>query len=251
MQAALTARKRGLDVTLYEKEAEIGGELNHIGNPDFKEDFRNYAAYIKNAVKKCGAKIITGHEATAEELAAIGYDAVIVAEGSHVSCPPIPGIETSGVLDPIPVIDGVLPEGEEVLVCGAGLVGCEAALVLAEKGKKVTMIDQLPEHAPNMPIYAKWVLNARLAETHVKICTNHMIKELRPGEVVTCDKDGNEEVFKGDAVVLALGLTPNHKLANELRRIAPQIRVLTAGDTNGSRKIMNSTEEGYHAARII
>jgi hypothetical protein len=51
--------------------------------------------------------------------------------------------------------------------------------------------------------------------------------------------------------VLALGLTPNHKLANELRRIAPQIRVLTAGDTNGSRKIMNSTEEGYHAARII
>ena len=251
MQAVLTARKRGLDVTLYEKEADIGGELNHIGNPEFKADFRKYAAYIKNAVRNSGAKIITGHAATAEELASIGYDAVIVAEGSHVSCPKIPGIETSGVLDPIKVVDGILPEGKDVLVCGAGLVGCEAALVLAESGKKVTMIDQLPEHAPNMPIYAKWVLNARLAEAHVSIQTNRTIKELRPGQVVTTDKDGNEEVFSGDAVVLALGLTPNHTLANELRKIAPGIRVLTAGDTNGARKIMSCTEEGYHAARII
>ncbi len=113
------------------------------------------------------------------------------------------------------------------------------------------MIDQLPEHAPNMPIYAKWVLNARLAETKVVIETNRTIKCLRPNEVVTVDAEGNEKVFKGDAIVLALGLTPNHELANKLRKIAPGIRVLTAGDTNGSRKIMNSTEEGYQAARII
>ena len=251
MQAVLTARKRGLDVTLYEKEADIGGELNHIGNPSFKEDFRNYAQYIKHAVRTSGAKIITGREFTPEEIAAIGYDAVIVATGSHVAKPAIPGLAEAGVLDPIAVIDGSIPEGKEILVCGAGLVGCEVALFLAEMGKKVTMIDQLSEHAPAMPIYAKWVLNSRLCEAHVDIQTSKTIQSLEKGKVVCTDADGKEIVYTGDAVVLALGLSPSKGFAEELRKADPRLRIIPIGDVNGSRKIMNATEEGYHAARIL
>lgn len=250
MQAALSARLRGHDVTLYEKEAEIGGELNHIGNPEFKEDFRNYAQYLKTAVRNSGAKVIVNHEATAEELVSIGYDAVICAIGSSVAKPNIPGL-AENTLDPIAIVDGKLPEADEVLVCGAGLVGCEVALVLAEAGKKVTMIDKLPAHAPNMPIYTKWVLNARLAESHVAIECNKSIKTIEAGKIVTTDAEGNEVVYTGDAVVCALGLKPNRGLAEKLFELDPTLKVVSIGDTNSSRKIMNATEEAYHAARTL
>ena len=121
----------------------------------------------------------------------------------------------------------LVPEGKEVLVCGAGLVGCEVALFLAEKGKKVTMIDQLSEHAPAMPIYAKWVLNSRLCETHVNIQTSKTIQSVEKGRVICRDADGKEAVYTGDAIVLALGLSPTRGFAEALRKADPSIRIIS------------------------
>jgi len=135
LQATLTATERGHDVTLFEKEDRLGGALYHVGIPDFKLDYRDYTNYIVNAVKNCGAKIVTGTEVNAEMLAEGNFDVIIVATGAEPFKPHIEGIEDETILNPLKVLEGEIPEGKSVVVCGAGLVGCEVAMFLAEKAK--------------------------------------------------------------------------------------------------------------------
>ena len=149
------------------------------------------------------------------------------------------------------MLEGGIPEGLDVVVSGAGLVGCEVAMFLAEKGKNFTMIDMLPEPAPDMPIYTKWVLNSKLAELGIKIKTDHEIVEMT-GKHVRCKHDGNITEFIADAVVCALGLKSRKQLTEELRdKLKNTVDIIPVGDTNSPRKIMQAVHEGFHAARRI
>ncbi len=85
----------------------------------------------------------------------------------------------------------------------------------------------------------------------MNIRTGHRIDRIEAGQVTCTDKNGEKVTFTGDAVVCALGLTSTRGIAEELHKIAPSLKVISIGDTNKPRKIMNATEEGYHAARII
>jgi len=252
MQAALTATERGHDVTLFEKQDRLGGALYHVGIPDFKLDYRDYMNYIVNAVKDCGAKIVTGIEVDADMLANGNFDVIIVATGASTFKPPIEGIEDESILDPLKVLEGKIPEGKNVVVCGAGLVGCEVAMFLAEKGKEVTMIDKLPDLAPDMPIYTKWVLNSKLAELGIKIKLNHEIIKMT-GKNVSCKHGDSIIDFDADAVVCALGLKPRKELTEKLREKlkGTNVEIIPVGDTNSPRKIMQAVHEGFHAARRI
>lgn len=53
-------------------------------------------------------------------------------------------------------------------MCGAGLVGSEVSMFLAEQGKTVTMIDMIQEPAMELAIYTRWALIAKLAELGVQ-----------------------------------------------------------------------------------
>lgn len=248
MQAAQTAVSRGHDVTLFEKNSELGGALYYVSIPDFKLDYKDYTEYMIQATKTCGATIKTGTEATVEMLR--GFDTIIAATGAVTFKPGIKGAEDTAILDPLLVLDGQIPGGEEVLVCGAGLVGCEVAMEIAQKGKKVTMIDMLPDVAPDMAIYTKWVLNAKLAELGIQVKVNHKIVEMT-GKKVICEFEGREVAFVGDAVICALGLKSERSLWQQLQEKLPDTEIIPVGDINSPRKIMQATHEGFHAARRI
>ena len=251
IEAAITATERGHDVTLFEKEDRLGGQLHYIGIPDFKSDYRDYESYMINAVKNCGAKIVTGVEVTADMIVKEGFDVAIVATGASTFIPNIPGKDQDKIYDPLKVLDGDIPEGENVLVCGAGLVGSELALFLGNMGKKITIIDMLPDVAPDMTIYNKMVFNAELVQAGVVRKVNHRITELNAKSVKCLDENGNEVEFEGDAVICALGLKSRRTLLEDLRKVGNGLRVIPVGDANGPRKVMQATHEGYHAARII
>jgi len=249
MQAAQTASERGHEVTLFEKNTELGGALYYVAIPDFKLDYKDYMVSMIEATKNCGATIKTGTEATAEILK--GFDTVIVATGATTYKPDIKGSEDTSILDPLNVLDEETSvTGDSVIICGAGLVGCEAAMVIAQRGKKVTIIDMLPDIVPDMAIYTKWVLNSCMAELGIQVKVNHKIVEMT-GKKVVCDFEGKEVAFEGDAVVCALGLKPDRKLWNELREKLEGVEIIPVGDINSPRKIMQATHEGFHAGRRI
>ncbi|MCR1900072.1 FAD-dependent oxidoreductase [Irregularibacter muris] len=250
MQATLTAMERGHDVTLFEKDDRLGGALYYVGLPDFKIDYRDYTKYLIHAVENSGAKIKTGTEVTAQMIKKGNFDTVIVATGAVTYKPGIKGAEDTTIVDPLKVLDGNIPEGKDIIVCGAGLIGCEVAMFLAELGKNVTMIDKLPEPAMDLAIYTKWVLNSKLAELGVKVRVDHKIDEMT-GKYVKCTVDNQEVEYKGDAVVCALGLKAERKLLEDLRRNGKEMEIIPVGDVNNPRKIIQAVHEGFHAARRI
>lgn len=250
MQAAIIATLRGHDVTLFEKDARLGGQLYYVSIPDFKQDYRDYTQYIIRATESCGAKIKTGVEVTVDIIKNGGFDVVIVATGASTFKPGIAGAKDEAIFDPLEVLDGKIPEGREILVCGAGLVGCEVAMFLSERCKTVTMIDMLPMVAPDMPIYTKWVLDSKLAELGIKIKLNHKIIEMS-GKHVKCKTDNQEVDYQADAVISALGLKSKRRLLDELRKECKDIEIIPVGDINEPRKIIQAVHEGFHAGRRI
>lgn len=218
--------------------------------PDFKSDFRGYTNYMINAVRASGAKIETGVEVTANLIKDRGFDSVIVATGASTFKPNIDGAQDPTICDPLEVLDGKIPAGEEVIVCGAGLCGCEVAMFLAEKGKKVTIVDMLPEAAQEMPIYSRWVLNAKMAELEISIKTNHKINKMT-GTYINCSHNGEDILYIADAVVCALGLKSRKGLTEQLRETCKGIEIIPVGDTNSPRKIIQAVHEGFHAARRL
>lgn len=250
MQAALTATERGHKVTLFEKNSDLGGALYYVSIPDFKQDYRDYTNQMIEAVKNCGAVIKTNTEATPELINQGGFDAVIVASGADPCVPAIPGTQGAKILDPLKVLDRKEETGKSVIVGGAGLVGCEVAMFLAELGKEVTMVDMCSSAAPDMTVFSKWVLESKLAELGVKVKVNHVITEMTD-KSVTCEVDGNPVTFTADSVVCALGLKSCRSVLDELRANCKGVEIIPVGDVNKPRKIMQATHEGFHAARIL
>lgn len=250
IQAALTASQRGHDVTLFEKDDRLGGALYYVSAPDFKQDYLDYTNYLIRSIKNSDVKIEMNVKATAQMLQKKGFDTVIVATGANTFIPKIKGTENGNILDPLEVLGGKIPKGNDIIVCGAGLVGCEVSMFLAEKGKKVTMVDMLPEPASELAIYTRWVLNSKLAELGIIVKTNHKINEMT-GQYIKCSIDGQKAEFKGDAVICALGLKADRSLLEELRETSTNMEIIPVGDVNQPRKIMQAVHEGFHAARRI
>ncbi len=250
MEAAQIAVKRGHNVTLFEKNSELGGALYYVSLPDFKLDYKDYTEYMIRETKAVVKDIRTDTEVTADLINGEAFDIAIVATGAETFIPGIPRAEKGGILDPLKVLDGREKTGNRVIVCGAGLVGCEVAMVLAEQGKDVTMVDMLPTAVPELAIYTKWVLDAKLAELGVKVKVNHKITEMTDQHII-CDCQGETYTYEGDSVICALGLKPNRTLVDELREKCGKTEIIPVGDVNKPRKIMQATHEGFHAARRI
>lgn len=249
MEAAQIAMARGHEVTLFEKNSELGGALYYVSLPDFKLDYRDYTKFMIHATKASGAVIKTNTKVTTDDL--IAFDTIMVGTGAKTFVPKIGDCsETQRLLDPLAVLDGNIPSGEHILVCGAGLVGCEVAMTLAEKDKQVTMIDMLADVAPELAVYTKWVLKSKLAELGITSKTKHKIIQMTEHEV-TCELENNEVTYQADAVVCALGLKPVRHFWNELQRRFPEKEIIPIGDINSPRKILQAVHEGFHAARRI
>lgn len=250
--AAMEASSRGHKVTLYEKNPELGGQLKYVSIPDFKLDYKDYSEYLINAAKKGNFEIKLNCEATVDMIKEGGYEAVIVATGAETFKPAsIKGSEDETILDPLKVLEGSVEVGNKVAIAGAGLVGCEVAMQLAEQGKEVTMIDRLPSACPDLTIYTKWVLDSKLAELHIKGIYSANIEEMTGNKIVVSKQDGSKETIEADSVVCALGLKPRRALLEQLRKELPNVHIIPVGDVNKARKIMQATHEGWHAGRTV
>jgi 2,4-dienoyl-CoA reductase-like NADH-dependent reductase (Old Yellow Enzyme family)/thioredoxin reductase len=249
MQATQTATSRGHYVTLFEKNTELGGALYYVSLPDFKLDFKDYMNHMIKTTQTCGAEIKTGIEADAEVLK--DFDCVILATGAVTFKPEIKGSGDNTILDPLDVLDDMtIAKGVNIIVCGAGLVGCEVAMELALKDKNVTLVEMASDVAPDMSFFSQWVLKSYMAELGIITKVNHKIIEMT-GKKITCEVEGEKTEYVGDAVICALGLKPDRKLWHELQQKLEGIEVIPVGDVNSPRKIIQAIHEGFHAARRV
>ena len=138
--------------------------------------------------------------------------------------------------------------GSRVLVLGGGLVGCECAAFLTEKGCDVTIVELRDALAPDMEKHGRFFLLEELKKGGVKALTGHALSGVSADGVVTVkDGYGNEFVLPAfDSVVLAVGYNPDKELCAQLAREG--MTFLAAGDCTKTGKTFDAVHDAHDAA---
>lgn len=136
LSAAITAAERGHDVTLFDRAAEIGGQLNMARVIPGKEEFNGLVDWFRVMAGAAGVTLRLGQEVGADALS--GFDEVIIATGVVPRDPGIPGQDGPNVLSYIDVLRGTAKAGRRVAVVGAGGIGFDVAEFLVHEGTSPT-----------------------------------------------------------------------------------------------------------------
>ena len=249
MEAARVLALRGHRVTLIEKENELGGLLRYATVPDFKAELRSFLEYLKTQVVKLGVEILVNRRATPEFIRELKPESVVLATGSTLRIPDIPGTGKPFVATFAELLRGEFKAGDQVVVAGGAAMGCEMAAHLASTGKKVTLVEMVGELATDLEIRSRLTLLQLLKERGVKILTNWKLEKIENGYVLLVDRDWNKQEIAANSVILAMGLESNQELLKPLRESFPDIYVI--GDCVEPRKIYQAIHEAAFAGRAI
>jgi 2,4-dienoyl-CoA reductase-like NADH-dependent reductase (Old Yellow Enzyme family)/thioredoxin reductase len=245
LEAARTAALRGHKVILYEKDGYLGGQTKLVSIPPCKAIYQDVARSRIDAVKQCGVDVRAGQTLTVDKIKEIKPDVLIVATGSESAIPNIPGINRHEVISARKAL-ATEEAGDNVLVIGGGLVGCETADYLASKGKKVTIVEMLKYTARDIGPSARFFLKKRLTENHVAVLTQAKVKSISEDGVLVETPAGEQKLGPFDTIVLAVGATPVRDLEEQAKGLVPQIYVI--GDAAKPGKILAAVEQGAETA---
>ncbi|OBC61130.1 NADPH-dependent 2,4-dienoyl-CoA reductase [Acinetobacter baumannii] len=144
MSAATVAASRGHAVTLFEANADVGGQFNFAKVVPGKEEFHETIRYFKVQLQKTGVDVRLNTRVNREQLEREGFDEVIVATGVVPRALKIEGSNSPQVLSYAQVLEGA-EVGRKVAVIGAGGIGFDVSEFLLK-----------PPHQPQPQPLAEW-----------------------------------------------------------------------------------------------
>lgn len=248
LYAAYTAARRGHQVILCEKEAELGGILKSEQALPFKHEMYELTGTYEKFARNAGVEIRLNTEVTAELAEKENADALIVAVGSTPLVPPIPGLDGENVV----IVNDYYKQKEKVtdkvVVFGGGLAGCECAIHLGMEGKEVHLVEMRNELAPDANVRHRPLLLKEI-DKYVTVHTGCKGMEVTK-EGIICETEEKEQILvPGTSVICALGQHSRTDIVDTLRDCAPYVAVI--GDAGKVSTITNAVYEGYHAALDI
>jgi 2,4-dienoyl-CoA reductase-like NADH-dependent reductase (Old Yellow Enzyme family)/thioredoxin reductase len=243
IQAAVVAAQRGHKVTLFERDAKLGGQLNIAALPPFKDDIFPWINYLATQVEKAGVEVKLNTDATTKIVAEENPDAVVIATGGSPVMPDIPGIDKLNVITAQDVLSGRATAGQHVVIIGGGMVGCETGHYLAKQGKTVTIIEILKRMASDMFPMTRRRLMDGLRSKNVTLLTSATCEGVGEDSVGVITTEGNKETIPADTVIIAVGYKPNEGLYKALEGKVPEIFCI--GDSSEPRRILEAISEGY------
>ena len=248
MQAAITAASRGHQVTLLERENVLGGALNLAMAHSFKTDMKNYRDWlVRTTGETSGIEVRLSTEATAKTIKSLNPEVLIFAIGAEPLIPDISGSGRSNVVNVRDVISGKCKTGQKVLVAGAGLTGCEAALELAHQGKDVTLIDMLPLMgiAADAAFLNKLGLMGLLQQKGVQLKNEITLKAITVSAAVFNDNQGKRLEIPADTIVLSLGVKVK-AVPPEFKGLATDVYLI--GDCAIASNLIHAIHDGFNIA---
>jgi 2,4-dienoyl-CoA reductase-like NADH-dependent reductase (Old Yellow Enzyme family)/NADPH-dependent 2,4-dienoyl-CoA reductase/sulfur reductase-like enzyme len=247
MEAARVSALRGHIVTVCEKASRLGGQLWIASVLPYKKEMRELIEQMSTQLEQLGVSIRLNEKVTAESLKNMPFDVIVVATGAKPLKPSLPGIEHHRVL----YYDDVLSDkknakGENIIVGGGGVIGCETAIYIAEnKGKRVTIVEKMDQAASEMePIFNRDGLLQRLEKNGIRILLDHEILGIED-RIVRIGQKKVSKTLPMDTLVLALGRSQNDKLFKQLTGSGTSVNFV--GDCIEPRKLSNAIHEGFWA----
>lgn len=258
LEAARVAALRGHDVTLYEKDSRLGGQINIAAVPQHKQELTRLIKYLSCQIEKLGVKTVLGREATPETIEDLTPDAVVIATGAAPIVPEgIPGSDGPNVATTWEVLAGSAGMvSRNIIIIGGSMSGCETADLLANIGDnilvgrtKVTIVEMMEEVALDCSMQIRQLLMERLRDQNVEIMTSTTVKNIGENSV-TVESGGIETTLEGaDLIVLAMGSESVNELYEQVKDRVGEVYVI--GDSKNIGKARDAIEQGGEVGRKI
>ncbi len=264
MAAAKYARLMGHSVSLFEREAELGGLIRYSGRGPGRETWAEVATYYAREVNKLGIEISLNTEVTPEMVRSLTPDAIVVATGAGFSYPPIKGLRTpDGKLaaNVVACPDAILGNGavgKRVVIVGGNAIGVHAARLLSEQGKQVTIVEAMPQLNQDLDGPLNWYgfILSDIEERKIKVMTHSLVREITPeGAIVEASGDippleaaslirtvDTEQFIACDTVVVGTSRKSRNELFDRLAGAAGELYII--GDAVKPRWAYNAIGEG-------
>ena len=287
MESARILGERGHEVTVLEKEKDIGGTLR-VASLAYEPN-QALITYLKNSLKHLGIKIKTRTKANLEVLKKISPDHVLFATGAKRNAPQIPGKELGHVFDgeelksllissnseaekKLNILSRLIlragnlsqllrnistlrilskfwmPLKKELVIIGGDLVGLELAEFLTERGKKVTVVEPSNDLGPNLSIVRRSRVIHLLKSHGVNIIKNAKDIKISNSDV-NFELDGSPQSITANQVIIAMGTEPNTEFADEL--IENNFNVSMIGDCTSVGYIEGAISDARIAVKEI
>lgn len=238
--------KRGFDVTVIEKESEVGGQINLADKPPHKEKMHWCVEDLYINAKNSGAEFVFNTEADADMIEKYSPQIVITATGANAVYPK--PFYADNVCTVTEILNGkVVLNNKKVAVIGSGMTGLETSELLCDQGNKVTIVEMADSIAPGA--YFQHVDDAlpKLNQAGTVFMPSTKLVEIRPdGILVENTKTHIQQTVLCDKVVLSLGCRSNNSLYEQIKD-NKNYRVINVGDSLKVGRIANATEEAYQA----
>ncbi len=285
MMAALVAAWRGHRVTLFEKGAEVGGQLNLAKAVPGKEEFRGLVDWFAGQIGRAGIDLRLRAAPGVDDLC--GFDHVVVATGVVPRDPGIPADPGAHVLRYDQVLAGA-PVGARVAVVGAGGIGFDVAEFLVHQGpspaedvalwarewgvgdpasapgglapegprpeppaRAVTLLQRKPgKPGAGLGKTTGWIHRAALAMKGVEMRGGLAYARIAADGLHVVTKDG-PAVIPADTVVICAGQEPDRALADALAAAGIPHDVIGGADVAAELDAKRAIDQGARlAARL-
>jgi 2,4-dienoyl-CoA reductase (NADPH2) len=265
MAAAITAAGRGHDVTLFERDGRVGGQLNLARQVPGKEEFHGLVEWFAGQLSASGVALRLGHAAEPGDLD--GFDAVVIATGVRPRDPGIPVTGTTRVAGYADVLSGRIVAGPRVAVVGAGGIGFDVAAFLVDDGaqlaedaaawqtewgvadpgtargglapdgphpsppaRAVTLLQRKAEKpGKRLGKTTGWIHRAHLKAKGVRMLAGVDYRAVT-NDGLAVVHDGRETVIAADTVVLCAGQESERSLAERLVAAGRDVHVIGGAD---------------------
>ena len=210
MEAARIARLRGHDVSIWERDSQLGGKLEVAGLAPSKREVLRFREYQSRVLGELGVDIRLGMSVTPRHIEQARPDVVLVATGADPLIPPIPGIGSAHVHDAQEFLKESIAfePGERIAVVGGSATGCEAAEILVEHGALVSILEMRGAIGHGIENITRRELIRTLRRKGVEILTRATVVMIDPDQVIYETPDGEQLATPADQVALAIGWRP-------------------------------------------
>ena len=286
METARVLALRGHNVTLYEKDSQLGGQLRYACIPPGRDEIQNIITYLERQISKLKVTIKIGKEADLHTLEEEHPDAIIVATGGRPIMLNLPGIKGDNVYIASSVLEGKSSLGRDVVIIGGGTVGCEVALYVAKQGamkpdiacfllahkvlnakdvvehtskgnRNITLLEMKRKVGGGFGFSTRWVILNELKDAGIKEITEVKVKEIinnhdengQKNSGVVYEKDGQEHFINADTVIIAVGYSSNNELQKQLEGKFAETYFI--GDCVRVRTALEAIHEGFEVALKI
>lgn len=253
LEIARVAALRGHHVSLYEKENELGGQLNIAARAPGRVEFAEVPRYYTYQMKLLKVDVHLGTLVTAEMIGKENPDAVVVATGSQPLIPLLPGANGANVVEVREVLEERVEIGQNVVLIADEhhSKGLSTAEFLADRGKKVEVLTDALHAGAQLDRSTLEAIYPRLLNKGVIITPLTRVKEIQGSTLIVSNVLTNAErrIEGVDTIVISTDGKADNALYRSLKGKLKELYAV--GQCLSPRRLLDSIYDGARVGRLL